>query len=172
MKKKQTTTTIKTRDELESVMGEYAAAYIECEKLKLEMEKELNAVRQRFEYAIAQHSEVCDGLFEDIQAWAVLNPGEFTGKKSIDTLHGTIGFRTSPPAVKQVPGVKVEHTIGKLLADRMICWIRTKDELDKDAILADYSAKATGDGQLMDYGLKVEQKETFYAEVRHEASGQ
>ena len=167
-KKKETATTIADRDELEQVMGEYASEEIERQRLVLAMEAELNEVRQRYEEAIADRSATCAGLFEDIQAWAVLNPDAFRDRKSLALLHGTIGFRTSPPAVKQVPGVKAEHTVSRLVAQGFTDYYRTKTEIDKDAILADFSARKTDNAMLAAYGLRVEQKENFYAEVRHE----
>ena len=167
-RKKETVTTIDGRDELEQVMGEYAAAYIERERMLLDMEAEINAVRQRYEAAIASHTETCDGLFEDIQAWAVLNPGAFKDKKSLALLHGTVGFRTSPPAVKQVKGVKSEHTLSRLHACGEMGYVRVKQEVDKDAILAAFAEHRTDNDKLSVFGLVVEQVEKFYADVNHE----
>ena len=166
--KKKIVTTIANRDELEQVMGEYAASEIERKKLTLGMEAEINAVRQRYESALSAHAETSEGLFEDLQAWAMLNPGAFTDKKSLALLHGKLGFRVTPPAVKQMPGVKAEHSIHLLVTQGMTDYFRSKTEIDKEAILADVAARKMDNMTLAQYGLRIEQKENFFTEINHE----
>jgi len=170
-KTKQVATTINGREDLEQVLGEYAAAVIENKRRVLEMEAEINDVRQRYAEAVASDEETMQGLFEDIQAWAVLHPEEFKGAKSIDLLHAVVGFRTSPPAVKQVAGVKVDHTIARLRECGCVCYLREKTELDKDTLLAAFAAAKESAVTLAAYGLQVERKENFYVEVKHEQKG-
>ena len=99
MAKKTNKTTIRTREDLESVLGEYAAQVLERDRLTVAMETEIAAVRTRYEAGIAACCQCGDGLFEDIQSWAVLNPDAFGDARSLECLHGRIGFRACPPAV-------------------------------------------------------------------------
>ena len=166
MAKKQVSSTITSQQDLENVMGEYASAYIERERLRVAMEEDLATVRRRYEDALAAASGTLDGLFEDIQSWAILNQREFATRKSIELVHGTIGFRTNPPAVKQISGVKAEHTVDLLRRNDQLCYLRVKSELDKEAILLDHASGKLGVQELAEIGLKIVQAETFFADVR------
>ncbi|HPS07310.1 MAG TPA: host-nuclease inhibitor Gam family protein [Kiritimatiellia bacterium] len=167
MAKKTHTTTIKSREELEAVMGEYAAQVLERDRLTVEMEQRIAAIRAEYELPIAACVKYGDGLFEDMNAWAVLHPGEFGVKKSIDLLHGRIGFRTCSPAVKQVPGVKVDHSVELLLAGAANL-VRTKFEIDKETILVGVNSGEITEENLKPFGLRIERSETFYTDVKRE----
>ena len=167
MAKKTTKTTIRTREELESVMGEYAAQVLERDRLTVAMETEIAAVRTRYETPIAACVQCGDGLFEDLQSWATLNPDAFGERRSLELLHGAVGFRACPPSVKQVSGVKSEYTIELLLAGHG-SWTRVKAEVDKQRILADLANGDAAEEQLKPFGLQVERKEIFYAEIKRE----
>lgn len=173
---KRAATTIKDRSELEQVMGEYAAQILERDRLTVEMEQKLQAIRAEYEPLIAACVECGDGLFEDLHAWAALHPAEFGARKSIDLLHGTIGLRTCPPSVKQVKGVTVAHTVAAVKALGWLCLIRTKEELNKDEVLArralaEDDPKRLTDADLKTVGIYIEKGETFYAEARRENAG-
>lgn len=171
MSKKTVKTTIETREDLESVFGEYAALFLEKKRLDNELDRELLAVRARYEKPSADLVTQADGLFEDLQAWAALHPEAFAARKSIDLLHGTLGFRTSPPSVRQMRGVKAGHTLAAIAAKGWSWLIRTKVEIDKDAVLASRASKpeenpqALSSEELSTVGLLVDQDETFYCEV-------
>lgn len=168
MAKKTKTTTIRTREELESVMGEYAEQVLERDRLTLEMERQILTIRSQFEERIAACVEVGDGLFEDIQAWAVLNPDAFGAKKSLDLLHGTIGFRTGTPSVRQVPGVKADHSLNLISGAGRDDLIRVRHEINKDRILELFAAGGIDAAELRALGLAVEQTERFYTDVKRE----
>lgn len=173
MAKKSKTTTIRDRADLESVAGEFAAQILERDRLTIDMELKIQEIRAAYEPQIAACVETGNGLFEDMQAYALLHPEVFGDRRSIELLHGTVGFRTSPPAVKQIPGVKVEHTIAAIGA---LGWshplIRIKTELDKSAVLIARTSPADGfaltDEDLARIGLRIEQAETFYVDPKRE----
>lgn len=163
-------TTITSREELEGVLGEYAKLQITKEQQTLEMEEKINAIRKRYETELTELTEKAEAFFGDIQAWATLNQAEFETRRSIELIHGMIGFRKCPAAVKQVGGVKVEHTIDMMTRDaRYEPYLRVSTEIDKDSILGAYGLKK--DGLLADLaavGLKIEQKENFFVELKKE----
>ena len=167
---KKITTTIETREELEQVCGEYATAVIDRDRLTADLDAKINALRKEYEPALAACAETADGLFADLQAWAVLHPGEFEKTKSLDLLHATIGMRTSPPAVKQMKGVKIEHSLILLRNAKREDFIRTKLEIDKDAILGRYAADKETAKELKTFGLCIEQEESFYVNVKKEST--
>jgi len=176
-RKKTPRTTIKTRDDLEGVFGEYATLVIELDRLTAQMELEIAAVRKKYEDRLAARKEPAEALFADLQAYATLNPDVFGGRRSIELLHGTLGFRTCPPKVLQVPGVKVEHTLAAVEVRGLGgTWIRTRRDLDKAAVLASVAqAREAGPeaadrmaADLAAVGLRVEQDEVFFAEPKRE----
>jgi phage host-nuclease inhibitor protein Gam len=78
-----------------------------------------------------------------------------------------IGFRTGTKSVKQIPGVKVDHSV-ELLKDGRPDWTRTKTEIDKERILADLAAGVEDENALHPFGLRIDQAETFWVEIRRE----
>lgn len=178
--KTKTATTIKTREDLEGVFGEYAEQVIEIDRLTVEMEKRIAEIRELYEAPLAAAKETGEALVADLQAWAVLHPEAFAERKSIELLHGAIGFRTCPPKVLQVPGVKVQHTLAAARATAgMSALIRHREDLDKDAVLARVAearrkgadALAAEEAALAAVGLRVTQDEVFYAEPKRENEG-
>jgi len=169
-KKTTKPTTIHDREELETVLGEYARLMIQREQKTLEMEEKINAIRKLYETELTELTEKSEAFFGDIQAWATLNQAEFETRKSLDLIHGVVGFRTCPAAVKQVGGVKIDHTLDMMQQNPGYkAYIRIKPEIDKDAILSDYGMKKDGlVAALAAVGLKIEQKENFFVELKKE----
>lgn len=175
-RKKTITTSIRSRDELETAMGDYARNVIARDAAVAQMEIEIAAIRQKHESELAEMKIAGDALFDDLNAWSAMHPDEFSARRSIELLHGTIGFRTCPPKVAQMRGVKTEHSISALSDAGMTDLIRIKYEIDKDAILmrvasareAGPTAYACVIRHLAECGLKIDQNEIFFVEPKRE----
>ncbi len=166
-------TTIKSREELEGVFGEYAAAAIERDALKAELEESIRKVRAGYEAAFARLDETAAALLEDVEAWAAGHPEAFAEKKSLELLHGTIGFRTSTPRVALPRGADEEELASTLAEAGLTCYVRIRRELDRQRILADvaegWSAENNDAAAVLGaYGIQVKQSDRFFAEVREE----
>lgn len=159
-------TTIKTRDELEHVMGELSCTTILRGQVALSMEEQLNQVRQEYESRLGDLDAALETLLDDLNAWAVLHPEEFAKQKSIALTHGVIGFRTTPPALKTQKGVKWQHVIDMLKIKGMLAYVRQSEEVNKEGLLADRDH--IGADNLARLGLEVKQDEKFYAEPKME----
>jgi len=164
---KKTATTITTRDELERVMGQLAQHTIARSIYADTMDKRLTEVRAQFEERLGELDETIDELFDDLNAWAVLHPDSFAGKKSLDLTHGTLGFRTTPPALKTAKGVKWDHVLDMLRCRGMQDYVRTIQEVNKEMLLQD--RETIGTEKLARLGVEVKQDERFYAEPKIEA---
>jgi phage host-nuclease inhibitor protein Gam len=81
-------------------------------------------------------------------------------------VHGAIGFRTGNPTLKPLKGVKWEHVVDMLKASQQARYLRSIEEVNKDAILTD--REALGADRLKILGLRIEQTERFFAEARTE----
>lgn len=169
-KKIKTPTTIMNREGLENALGDYSKVTIQLTRKALELDAKINLLRKQYEVELTEMTEQAEAMFDDIQAWATLNQAEFETRKSIELIHGIIGFRTCPAAVKQVGGVKVEHTIDMMKINPSFKpFLREKTELDKDSILGAYALKQEGlIVNLAAVGLKIEQKENFFVELKKE----
>ncbi|MDD5705089.1 MAG: host-nuclease inhibitor Gam family protein [Kiritimatiellae bacterium] len=165
MKKKPTTTPIATRDDLESRMADYAGAAIKRLDLAAQMNAKLAEVRANYEAMFAKLDVSMQKSQADMQAWAVLHPAEFAAKKSLELVHGTLGFRTGQPALKPIKGVRWED-VQNILASGHRDYIRLSEEIAKDLILADRDS--LGDDGLAALGLRVEQSERFFVDPKME----
>ena len=104
---------------------------------------------------------------EDLESWARLHPEAFpAGKRSLDMVHGTLGFRETPPAMRLRKGVKEEHVIELLRTNGMSGYVRTVDEIDRSSLLAD--REAIGAEKLAALGLRVAHDDRFYVELKNE----
>ena len=157
--------TIKTREELEETMNNYAAFDAVLRRTRAQLDVELAKIRERFAPLIAQCEAEQEPFAELLAEWAALNPAEFSDKKSVELVAGRIGFRITPPSVKTMKGVREETAITRVLESQFAAgWTRNSVELARDVILADYAAEKATDADLKDVGLRIQQTENFYIE--------
>jgi len=169
MAKKMTpkATTIQNREDLERVMGELALATIARGQIALAMDARLSEVRKDYEGRLCEFDAELETLAADLEAWAVLHPAEFAKAKSIQLVHGVIGFRTGMPALRTLKGVRWDDVLSQLRNMNLRDYIRTTQEVDKDTILA--QREKISPDCLASMGMRVEQQERFYAEPKIEA---
>ena len=146
------------RDNAEEAFAGYNHCISKLEVQQGKMNAELTAVKEKYEPVIGKLQEERDQHFEMLQAYAEANPELFTDKKSMEFTHGTIGFRTGMPKLNTRKGFKWP-AVFELVKSSLKKYIRTKEEVDKEGLLAD--RVALGD-KLKDVGLEVVQDETFF----------
>lgn len=165
-KTKTISSTIEDREGLERRVGEYASASAKLAELEAEMNLKLADVRKEFEERISGLSDETGSLFEDIQAYCSLHPEEFTnGKKSIDLLHGTVGFRTGMPRLTMPRGAKEEDICANMLSLPSVeRFVRRTYVIDRAAVISILTAQTTEEScrVLASLGFKVSQAERFY----------
>lgn len=167
-------TSIRNREQLEITLGQFAEVTLEHEGLKNEMEERIRKVREEYETKFAELDNESKALLKEMGAWADEHPEEFAGKKSLDLVHGTIGYRTGMPRVTLPRGVKEDEVVAELeWLDECQQFIRVKHELDKDRIIAAFAADDdpagyTQTAALSEIGIKVAQTERFFAAIKRE----
>ena len=104
---------------------------------------------------------------EVMQVFATENREElFSKRKSMETTHGTLGFRTGQPKLKTKKGFTWAAVL-ELLKKFGKDYVRTVEEPAKDKLLANRDNEECQ--QLMeDCGILVAQDETFYVEPKKE----
>lgn len=152
---------INTRDEAESAMQQLAKYTHKRDKVMAKMNQELTDVRARYENEITQHGETISAQEKALKKWADRSPELFGKLRSLKMTHGIIGYRIGQPAVKLITGISVDRAIA-FVKERLPQFIRVKEEIDKEGILAE-RANLTG-AELALAGLRIEQAEKFFVE--------
>lgn len=157
-----------TRDEMEKAMHDYATADAAQRALTAEMDGKLSEIREQYAERLQELDVEKDEAFNRCQAFATENREElFSKRKSMETTHGTLGFRIGTPALKPGKGMTWAGVL-ELLKLKGKNYIRTVEEIAKDKILAERDSDECQ--VVMDAcHISVVQKETFYVEPKTEA---
>lgn len=156
-----------SREEMEEAMHSYATADAEQRSLTAEMDGKLTEIRESYADRLQQLDIEKDEAFEKLQAFATENRDEhFSKRKSMETTHGTIGFRIGNPQLKPAKGMTWQGIL-ELLKLKGKNYIRTVEEIAKDKLLAERELEDCA--AIMDAcHITVIQKETFYVEPKTE----
>jgi phage host-nuclease inhibitor protein Gam len=161
---------IDTREDAERHVGIAAGLQNQVNDLKVKMDNELLSVRKRYEGLVDTRSQELDRIVLSLESWANRNPQEFTaGRKSIEFVHGVIGFRTGTPKVKKGRKFPSFEAIADVMA--ALPWARkyvkhAAATVNKEALIAD-RGQLTAE-QLNTLGLQIVQDETFFVEPKVE----
>lgn len=165
---KKTIITGVTREQMEEAFGQYALADAEVQSITASMDQQFVAIREQHADRLAVLEEQKSKALEVMQVFATENREElFSKRKSMETAHGVIGFRTGTPKLKTKKGFTWAAVL-ELLRKFGRDYIRATEEIAKDKLLADRDSDECQ--QLMaDCGIMVAQDETFYVEPKKEA---
>lgn len=128
------------------------------QKIQAQMNDQLARVRERFEATAQPHGDAIKALTLGVQAWCEANREDLTrgGKnKTIKFAAGGVKWRMRPPSVIVRGAEAVIEALRGFGLDR---FIRVKEEVNKDAVLADPEAVANVSG------ISVTQREDFVIE--------
>lgn len=144
-----------------------------AESIITQKEATLNAkiqkLRDAFEQDTAEPRGICELLKSKIETFLLNNKSDFSEKRSKDLVHGTVGLRTAPPKVSQLNkkySVATSLELIKIIFTGK--YTRLKKEINKEEVLSDYAAKTISDEQLASVGLKVDQGENPFYEIKWE----
>ena len=158
---------VKTRAEMETLLREIAGLKLNEKLLTASLDAELRSVRDEYQGRLDTLAEVLTLKTDAARRWAETHPAAFGQRKSLELLHGVIGFRTGAPKLKTVLKFKWD---GVLDALRHAAWgaayIRVKEEINKEQIIADVNARILSEADLRKAGAQVVQEELFYVEPK------
>ena len=163
--KKSVAAVLETRADAESALGHLAELSYCRDMLIAELDLKLKSVREEYEGKIDPLTVTIESEFDALNVWADGHPNEFTTRKSIDMIHGTIGYRTSPPKLKLLRGWTWER-VAAAVQQVIPKYMRIKVEVNKDALLEDrdtFSAE-----QMADIGVSVVSDESFFVNPKQE----
>lgn len=169
-RQKKTVITGVSREAAEEALGAYAKAQAEMAKVTAEIELACAKIRDKYQERLSKLQGEQEENFDILQAWATESQGElFQKKKSVEMVHGTIGFRTGTPKLKTLKGFTWASAL-QLVKEFLPGHIRTTEEIAKDKLLADREDAEVA--PLMGRcGITVVQDESFYIEAKSEEGG-
>ncbi len=165
-RKKMVIAPVETRAEMERIVREICELSIMEDDLRVRLDEELLRVREHYDVQLAEIKPRVDLLLARAETWAMANPEAFGSRKSIVMVHGTVGYRTGTPKLKTLPKWTWAMVLEKLKA-LFPAYVRTKEEVDKDALLADREKLGA---RLPEVGVQVVRDESFYVEPNREVA--
>lgn len=156
-----------TRETADEALATYAMVDAQMAKIVADIELQCVKIREKYADKLAELEEQKATTFDTLQAYASENKGNlFTKKKSLDMVHGTIGFRTGTPKLKTLKGFTWASAL-QLVREFLPSYIRTTEEITKDKLLADRDIEGMQDN-MNRCGIQVIQDETFFVEPKKE----
>ena len=156
-----------TREAMEEAFGRYATADAEMQSINAAMDKEFVAIRERNAERLAELEQQKTESFEVMQVFATEQREVlFSKRRSVETTHGIIGFRTGTPKLKTRRGFTWAAAL-ELVREFLPSYIRTSEEVAKDKLLADRENEQL-QPLMQKCGIDVVQEESFYVEPKKE----
>lgn len=154
-------------DQLDQKILELASCEGVIKEEEARMNQQMQELRDRFETKTAEARAKKEYLEKQITSFCLLNKSDFEKSRSKELVHGIVGFRFNPPKVVLLNRKYNINTAVELLK-RLFkdLYIRKKEEINKEAILADYADKKLTDESLAGAGLKVDQAEEFFYDIK------
>jgi phage host-nuclease inhibitor protein Gam len=130
---------IENRTKAMEKMVELASEATRLQTMLAERDEAIAAVNERFAERIDTASKVCLCLKNDLKVWAKNNEREADGDSRTIRFAGVgeIQLRTGNPEVRLARGVSEEDAIRRLYDQGQGGYVRTVQELNREAILAD-----------------------------------
>lgn len=166
-REKKTVYTGITSEQMEQAFADYAKADARQQKITAEMDIQMAKIREKWQDELAKLAETKETSFDILQAYALENRDElFSKRKSLETTHGTLGFRTGTPTLKTRKGFTWASVL-EMLKEFLPNYVRTKEEPAKDKLLADREDEEVA-ALFPKVGVVVVQDETFFVEPKKE----
>ncbi|MEJ5303229.1 MAG: hypothetical protein HPY80_03575 [Bacteroidales bacterium] len=156
-----------SREQAEEALTLYAEADARQQAITAKMDLEITRIRDKYQDELAELQQKKDNAFEIVQAFATEQKAQlFAKKKSLEMVHGIIGFRTGNPKLKTLKGFTWGAVL-QLLKEFLPQYVRTIEEPAKDKLLADREDETVA-ALFPKVGIYVDQDETFYIELKKE----
>jgi len=154
-------------EQFEEALAIYAAADAREQSITAKMDQQITRIREKYADDLNSIREDKDRTFEVVHIYCTENAESlFVKKKSMETVHGLVGFRTGTPKLKPAKGftwASVLTLLKKVLPD----YVRTKEEPNKEALLADRE-KPEVKLLMPEVGVEVDQDEAFFIDLKKE----
>jgi phage host-nuclease inhibitor protein Gam len=166
-KLKKTTQASVTLEQAEGAAQHFAQASNMLGTIEAAMNKAIEQVRSKYQNGILECKQLQEEVMPILEAYAISTKDTWEGR-STDLTHARIGFRMGTPKVDKLKGFTWDAVLELIKSNKALArdFVRTKEELDKKAILdADPKTKATLEAKAK---IVIVQEETFYVEEHKE----
>jgi phage host-nuclease inhibitor protein Gam len=134
---------------------------------------QLQQLRETYDAHVNEDTIAAKLIQENIEKFCIQYKDEFEKRRSKELTHGTVGFRLGTPGVILLNRKYNWNTVLELIKKvKKFSFIRTKEEVNKDGILAEYAAGEIDDDRLAGIGLKIDAKENFSIEIKWDSLGE
>lgn len=156
-----------TSEQMEQAFSEYCIADAKIQNITSRMDVEMTRIREKYQDELQGWNDMRDKNFDILNIFAMEKRNElFSKRKSIETVHGVIGFRTGTPKLKTLKGY-TWGAVTNLLKEFLPGYVRISEEPAKDKLLSDRE-----DPEILKLfpkvGVYVDQDETFFVEPKKE----
>ncbi|MCL2291203.1 MAG: host-nuclease inhibitor Gam family protein [Bacteroidetes bacterium] len=156
-----------TTEQMETAFADYARCDARTQKINAQMDIEIIKIREKYANELGDLAEAKQKAFDILQVYATENKAElFTKKKSLETTHGVLGFRTGTPKLKTRKGF-TWAAVTELLKEFLPDYVRITEEPAKDMLLSDRDLPETKE-LFPKVGVFVDQDESFFVEPKKE----
>lgn len=143
-----------TRDEVETAIKEIGDLNRELERLAIEQNDRLAAITEEYAPLMNEVKDKTKPMMEAVQAWCESHRDELTqnGKTKTSTFNtGEVQWRQRPPSV----GIRgTDSVLESLRTLGLVRFIRTKEEVNKEAMLNEPELAATVAGVTIKTGVE------------------
>lgn len=126
-----------TRDEVVNMIAEIGSHQRDRQRLKADMDDEITIIRERYDKLLNPHNEAIQQLTDGVHTWSEANRDSLTngGKvKTANLMTGEIKWRLRPMSCKTI---RIKEAIEEIKQKGVAkLFLRTKEEINKEAILA------------------------------------
>jgi phage host-nuclease inhibitor protein Gam len=129
----------RTREEAEALLAAIGRAQREVVRIEANLNDAVESMRAQAAAEAAPHNEQIEQSFAALHAWAEAHRDELCprGTKTARLASGELSWRQRPPSVRVTGAERVIEALRRLGLSRLI---RTREEVDKEAILAEPEA--------------------------------
>lgn len=167
MRDKKKTNELIDRDQAVKEVKQFADATSNIKRIEAAIELEVQRVKEKFEKELSELNDKRNSAFDKLQYFAEFNKNKlFTERKSLDMVHGIIGFRTGTPKVNKARSISWEAALAELKKINEN-FVRTKEEVNKEEIIEMRDDDKTM-LKLSKVGITVVRDENFYVEAKAE----
>lgn len=166
-KKLKRISTIKSLEEVNKKLSELKSASARMKKLESELNIKRTELENKFTPELSKLKEQKLLIESDVELYATENKNLFEGKRSVDMLHGAIGFRQSTK-LSTLKGFKWHDVVeriksigGKFKKD----YLRIKEELAKDELKTDMANGKLSEADARKICVELEQTDNFFIEL-------
>ncbi|HXS36081.1 MAG TPA: host-nuclease inhibitor Gam family protein [Flavipsychrobacter sp.] len=150
--------------QFEEALSQYASSATKEAAILFRIETEMGRIKEKYNSELNHLQTKKNDSVEILAAYCKEQKDTlFNRRRSLLTVHGTVGFRLCTPKLKTLKGHSWTSVMQKV-KEKIPAYIRTTEELAKDMLIADRMNEKIAP-LLNEIGLQVVQDEAFYVEL-------